>query len=145
MERPGRIHCALLGSIERFLSVYIEHTAGKFPVWCAPEQLRIIKVKDDPAVDSLCADIMKLAQTNGFRALLDDSNNSVGKKIRNAEVMKVPYSIVVGDKEAESGLLPLRIRADLAVNNDSDKSYEPEQLMRSIANEASARASKSSI
>ncbi len=145
VERPVMIHCALLGSIERFLSVYIEHTAGKFPVWCAPEQLRIIKVKDDPAVDSLCADIMKLAQTNGVRALLDDSNNSVGKKIRNAEVMKVPYSIVVGDKEAESGLLPLRIRADLAVNNDSDKSYEPEQLMRSIANEARARASKSSI
>lgn len=145
VERPVMIHCALLGSIERFLSVYIEHTAGKFPVWCAPEQLRIIKVKDDPAVDSLCADIMKLAQTNGVRALLDDSNNSVGKKIRNAEVMKVPYSIVVGDKEAESGLLPLRIRADLAVNNNSDKSYEPEQLMRSIANEARARASKSSI
>jgi threonyl-tRNA synthetase len=88
---------------------------------------------------------MKLAQTNGVRALLDDSNNSVGKKIRNAEVMKVPYSIVVGDKEAESGLLPLRIRADLAVNNNSDKSYEPEQLMRSIANEARARANKSSI
>ncbi len=143
--RPVMIHCALLGSIERFLSVYIEHTAGKFPVWCAPEQLRIIKVKDDPAVDALCADIMSLAQTNGIRALLDDSNNSVGKKIRNTEVMKVPYSVVVGDKEAESGLLPLRIRSDLAVENDSEKSYEPEQLMRSIANEARARASKSSI
>jgi threonyl-tRNA synthetase len=144
-ERPVMIHCALLGSIERFLSVYIEHTGGRFPVWCAPEQLRLIKVKDDDdAVNKLCDDVMKLAFEAGVRASVDDSKNSVGKKIRTAEVMKVPYSVVIGEKEAKSGQLPLRVRSDLMVVHPP-KTYAPEQLVRSIANEAKQRASKSSL
>ena len=145
IARPVMIHCALLGSIERFLSVYIEHTAGKFPIWCAPEQLRVIKVKDDAKVDELCAKIMNLAKEYGVRAELDDSNNSVGKKIRAAETWKVPYSVVVGEKEAASEKLPLRIRSDLITNESAEHIYAPEQLMKSIANETRSRVSKSSL
>jgi threonyl-tRNA synthetase len=144
-QRPAMIHKAILGSIERFLSVYIEHTAGKFPIWCAPEQLRIIKVKDDKIVDELVAKIMDLSREYGVRATLDDSNNSVSKKIRNSETWKVPYSIVVGEKEAASNVLPLRIRSDLASNESVEHTYTPEQLIRSITNETRSRVSKSSL
>lgn len=145
MSRPVMIHCALLGSIERFMSVFIEHTAGRFPVWCAPEQLRIIKVKDDPAVDKLASDLLGLAKQSGVRAIMDDSNNSVSKKIRRAETFKVPYSVVIGEKEAESGKLPLRIRSDIDSGGSADHIYESQQLVNSIANEAKTRASKSSL
>lgn len=145
MSRPVMIHCALLGSIERFMSVFIEHTAGRFPVWCAPEQLRIIKVKDDPAVDKLASDLLGLAKQSGVRAIMDDSNNSVSKKIRRAETLKVPYSVVIGEKEAESGKLPLRIRSDIDSGSSADHIYESQQLINSIANEAKTRASKSSL
>lgn len=145
-QRPAMIHCALLGSLERFISIYIEHTAGKFPVWCAPEQLRIIKVKDDNnEVNKLCDKITSLARENNVRVTIDDSNNSVSKKIRGAETSKVPYSIVVGEKEAESGMLPLRIRGDLNVNLDSEHIYTPEALIGSIADEMHSRVNKSSL
>ncbi|HMQ09205.1 MAG TPA: threonine--tRNA ligase [Candidatus Nanoperiomorbaceae bacterium] len=143
--RPVMVHCALLGSIERFLSVFIEHTAGRFPVWCAPEQLRIIKVKDDPTIDAFAEQVLDLAKEYGVRATLDDSNNSVGKKIRNAEVWKVPYSVVVGEKEATSGQLPLRVRSDIAVEGRSETEFAPEQLVKSIANESRSRVAKSSL
>jgi threonyl-tRNA synthetase len=144
-ERIVMLHCAVMGSHERFLSVFIEHTAGRFPVWCAPEQLRIIKVKDDPTIDAFAEQVLDLAKEYGVRATLDDSNNSVGKKIRNAEVWKVPYSVVVGEKEATSGQLPLRVRSDIAVEGRSETEFAPEQLVKSIANESRSRVAKSSL
>jgi threonyl-tRNA synthetase len=144
-KRPVMVHCALLGSIERFMSVFIEHTAGKFPIWCAPEQLRIIKVKDLPELDKFVKDIQVLAAECGVRAIVDDSNNSVGKKIRASEVLKVPYTIVVGEKEVESGKLPLRVRNDLAVESSTPGEYTPEQLIKSISNEAASKVSRSSL
>ncbi len=144
-QMPVMIHCALLGSIERFLSVFIEHTAGKFPIWCAPEQLRIILVNDDESLRKFAGDVMTAGRENGLRVTLDDSNNSVGKKIRNCETAKVPYSVVLGEREVESGKLPLRVRGDLAVDGRPANDFTPEQLMKSIANEARARVSKSSL
>jgi threonyl-tRNA synthetase len=76
---------------------------------------------------------------------LDDSNNSVGKKIRASEVLKIPYTVVVGEKEVETGKLPLRIRADLVVEEKNPREYVYEQLMKSIANEARGRVSRSSL
>ena len=144
VERPVMIHCALLGSIERFLSVYIEHTAGKFPVWCAPEQLRIIKVKDDnEKVNTLCDEISNLAKENKVRITIDDTNNSVGKKIRNAELAKVPYSVVVGEREAENGDLLVRIRKDLMNESSDSQNYSAENLINSIIKETKVRAKKS--
>jgi threonyl-tRNA synthetase len=145
IRRPVMIHCALLGSLERFLSVYIEHTDGKFPVWCAPEQLRVILVNDSEQVLELARKIRELAEENGVRITTDDSSNSVGKKIRNAETSKVPYSVVLGEKEVASGQLPLRIRTDLLVDETIEHIYAPEQLIKSIANEARGRVSKSSL
>lgn len=111
---PVMVHCALIGSIERFLAVYIEHTAGKFPVWFAPEQLRLILVKNDDAdLDNFAQDFSRQAKQAGIRLAVDDSNNSVGKKIRSAEIEKVPYVIVLGEKELESKVLSVRVRSDL--------------------------------
>lgn len=144
-ERPVVIHCALLGSIERFLSVYIEHTAGRFPVWLAPEQLRIIQVKDSDEVTGFVQELKALCAEHGIRAVVDDSNESVGKKIRAGELLKVPYSVVVGDKEVAERKLTPRLRRDLAVDGREEVALEAGQLIGSIAHEIKARASKSSL
>ncbi|HET9850254.1 MAG TPA: threonine--tRNA ligase [Candidatus Saccharimonadales bacterium] len=112
-SRPVMIHCALLGSIERFLAVYIEHTGGRFPLWLAPEQLRIATLNDDASVKRMADELLKTAGQKGIRATLDDTNESVSKKIRDAETAKVPYMVVIGPKEVESGRLNPRHRSDL--------------------------------
>jgi threonyl-tRNA synthetase len=113
-EKPVvMIHKALLGSFERFLSVYLEHTNGHFPLWLAPEQLRVAALNDEEPILKMAKDVVNKANEAGIRANLDDSNESVGKKIRDAEVMKVPYTVVIGGKEVESGHLSARHRNDL--------------------------------
>lgn len=145
-KRPVMIHCALLGSIERFLSVYIEHTAGKFPAWVAPEQLRIIKVKDDAVIDKLMSELEEEAKSHHIRYTVDDSNNSIGKKIRSAELYKVPYTIVVGDKEAESGQIGVRIRKDLVGDStDESKQFTVNELMTAIQAEHDQRTKLSTL
>ena len=144
-KQPIMIHCALLGSLERFLSVYIEHTAGKFPVWLAPEQLRVIQVKDSPELDAFVDEIAGVCRDQGVRLEVDRSNESVGKKIRNAELAKVPYAVVVGEKELETKELTPRVRTDLAVEGRDESSYEYESFIKSIAHEAKSRVQKSSL
>ena len=145
-KRPVMIHCALLGSLERFLSVYIEHTAGKFPVWVAPEQLRIVKVKDDEAIDQMMAKLEAEAKARHIRYTVDDSNNSIGKKIRAAELYKVPYTIVIGDKEAESDQVSVRIRKDLiGSETDTDRQFTPTGLMAAIQAEHDQRTKLSTL
>jgi threonyl-tRNA synthetase len=135
-QAPVMIHRAVFGSFERFMMLLIEHFAGKFPVWLSPEQLRVIKVKDDPKVDEFANDIVKKMKAAGVRVGLDDSNNSVGKKIRNAESIKVPYSIVLGEKELQSSKLPLRVRSDLG----EDLTLTVEELLRKIVDESQNRS-----
>ncbi len=144
-QQPVMIHCAILGSIERFLSVYIEHTAGRFPLWVAPEQLRIIQVKDTAEVVSFVQRLVEQAREKGLRVQVDDDNQSVGKKIRDAEVWKVPYTLVIGEKEVADERLKPRVRADMAVLGDVEREYEVDQFLTSLANEVKARASKSSL
>jgi threonyl-tRNA synthetase len=112
-KTPVMIHKALLGSVERFLSIYLEHTDGRFPVWLAPEQLRVTTLNDDEKVLKLAKSFVTQAREQGIRSELDDSNESVSKKVRDAEHMKVPYTIVVGGKEVESGQVSPRVRSDL--------------------------------
>ncbi len=113
-EKPVvMLHKALLGSFERFLSVYLEHTNGHFPLWLAPEQLRVATLNDEEPIVKLAKEIVDKARQQGLRAELDDSNESVAKKIRDAETMKIPYTIVIGSKELESGQLSPRHRSDL--------------------------------
>lgn len=144
-EQPVMIHCAILGSIERFLSVYIEHTAGRFPVWLAPEQVRIIQMNDSESVAAFVGRLKEQASEDGIRVTIDDSNETVGKKIRSSQTMKVPYTLVIGDKEVENGLLTPRIRQDLAVEGREDRSYNVDQFFESLANEIKARVSVSSL
>jgi threonyl-tRNA synthetase len=107
-ERIVMIHAAIMGSIERFLSNIIEHFGGAFPVWLAPEQVRIASVAEDYL--GFASELASQLRGAGIRVELDSSNESVGKKIRAAEVMKIPYTIVVGEKEASGGDLAVRIR-----------------------------------
>ena len=144
-QRPVMIHCAILGSIERFMSVYIEHTAGRFPLWVAPEQLRIIQVKDSDEVVNFVQQLVAASQEKGIRVHVDGDNQSVGKKIRDAEVWKVPYTLVIGEKEVQEQRLKPRVRSDLAVLGNVEREYEVDQFLGSLANEIKARASKSSL
>lgn len=143
-HRPVIIHCAILGSIERFLSVYIEHTAGKFPVWLAPEQLRIITVNQEGETVDYAESMLVKAKEQGIRAEIDSTNESVGKKIRNAEIMKVPYTVVIGEKEITSGEVVPRVRKDMEVQAPHDK-HKVEDFLKTITNEAKARVTKTSL
>lgn len=107
MERPVVIHRALLGSLERFIGVYIEHVAGAFPFWLAPEQAVIIPIKNELHLDAakkLCSDLKEA----GFRVRVDDRNESMGLKTRQAQTGKIPFMLVLGDKEIETNSVSVR-------------------------------------
>ena len=108
-HRPIMIHRALFGSVERFFGVLTEHYAGAFPLWLAPEQVRFVAVADRHVEH--CEELAAKAKDAGLRAFVDDSKESVGKKIRAAQLMKAPYTLVIGDQELESGLYTVRDRA----------------------------------
>ncbi len=116
-QRPVMIHCALLGSSERFLSVYIEHTAGWFPFWLAPEQVRILTINDTIGdyVDQIkevldSAVVMKPVKYNEVRYSVDDRNESLGRKIRDAAGMKIPVTLIVGPKDVEANEVSVRLQ-----------------------------------
>lgn len=117
-QTPVMIHCALLGSIERFLSVFIEHTGGWFPLWAAPEQVRILTINDTvldyvTEIEELLAEtvLMKPVKYNELRVSRDDRNESLGKKIREATKMKVPVQLIVGPKDKEQREVSVRTQA----------------------------------
>lgn len=143
-KSPVMIHCALLGSVERFLSVYIEHTAGRFPVWLAPEQIRLITVNQEPDTTFFADKVAEQAKELGLRLEVDNTNESVSKKIRRAEVEKVPYSIVIGEKELANNRVNPRIRSDLVVI-PSHPELEMTDFLKTVKNEAKSRVNKSSI
>jgi threonyl-tRNA synthetase len=141
-QTPVLIHRAILGSFERFIMLLIEHFAGKFPVWLAPEQVRLATVNDSSAIAGYAQKLRQQMREAGIRVELDDSNESVGKKIRAAELMKVPYTIVVGEKEVESGEVTPRVRKDLG---EEAKPLAVEAFIKAVAEEARDRSSKSSL
>ena len=115
---PVMIHCALLGSIERFLSVFIEHTGGWFPFWAAPEQVRILTI-NDTVLDYVAeittilsgVTLMKPIKYNDVRFTTDTRNESIGKKIREATVVKIPTQIIIGPKDKAARVVSIRTRA----------------------------------
>lgn len=143
-QHPVMIHCALLGSIERFLSVYIEHTAGRFPTWAAPEQVRVITVNQEDATVAFANKVVEQAKDLGLRISVDNDNESVGKKIRNAELWKIPYTLVIGEKEIETGEVTPRIRRDMVVNENT-QSRTLEEFLKTVAHEVKSRVSKTSL
>ena len=117
-QRPVMIHCALLGSIERFLSVFIEHTAGWFPLWAAPEQVRILTINDTvldyvEEIEAVLREtvLMKPVKYNELRFTRDDRNESLGKKIREATTWKIPVQLIVGAKDKEAREVSVRTQA----------------------------------
>ena len=116
-QRPVMVHCAILGSLERFLSIYIEHTAGWFPLWLAPEQIRILTINDTvldyvKEIEQILNSIflMEPIKYNEIRFSTDDRNESLGKKIREATAMKVPLQLIVGTKDKDAREVSIRTR-----------------------------------
>ena len=109
-HRPVMIHRVVLGSIERFIGVITEHYAGAFPTWLSPVQVKLLPITDRAAAyaDQVAAQLDEA----GYRVEVDHRNEKIGKKIREAQLEKVPYMLVIGDKEAESGTVSVRHRAD---------------------------------
>lgn len=131
-ERIVMIHAAIMGSIERFLSIAIEHYAGAFPLWLAPEQVRLLPVADRHLDFSRrLADELR---ASGIRVQLDASIESVGKKIRAAETAKIPVMIVMGDKEV--GGEPLSVRR---YGQADQRTLTREQLVAEILDEVRNR------
>ena len=117
-KRPVMIHCALIGSIERFMSVLLEHTAGWLPVWLAPEAVRVLTVKDSPAVQDYVKEIEQVLQgvtfaepipNNKLRYSVDTSAESLSKKIKRTINYRIPVVMVVGERDAEERKLSLRL------------------------------------
>jgi len=131
-HRPVMIHRAPFGSMERFVGVLIEHFAGAFPVWLAPEQARILPVSDKVA--EYAEEVLAALRAAGVRATMDRSQDKLGAKIRLAQVDKVPYMIVVGGKEAESRQVSVRSR------KEGDEGSKPiEDFVERIKQEISGR------
>ena len=107
-ERVVMIHAAIMGSIERYLAILIEHFAGAFPFWLAPTQILIATVND--SVASYAAEIKKRLEAACVRVELDSRNETIGKKIREAELQKIPYILVIGPREKDSGTIAVRER-----------------------------------
>jgi threonyl-tRNA synthetase len=107
---PVMLHRAILGSLERFLGVYIEHVAGGFPVWLAPEQVALVTVSEKQV--AYAEEVATFLRTKGLRVVTDLGADKLGAKIRNARLMRYPYIAVIGDKEAAARTLSIRSRQD---------------------------------
>jgi len=116
-KRPIMLHCAVLGSIERFFGVLIEHFSGKFPFWISPYPVRILTVADRHI--PFAQEVMKTMHKAGILCELDDTAESVGKKVRTAQLLKTNYMLTIGDKEVENKTIALRTR-DNVVHYDID-------------------------
>ncbi len=107
-ERIVMIHCAIMGSIERFMAVLIEHTAGALPLWLSPVQVAVLPISDKHT-DAAHALVPEL-QLAGIRVQMDDAKETIGKKIRASETMKIPYTLILGDKDIAAGVVSVRKR-----------------------------------
>ncbi|MFN7116915.1 MAG: threonine--tRNA ligase [Saprospiraceae bacterium] len=105
-HRPVMIHRAPFGSMERFISILIENTAGKFPLWLMPEQYALLPISDK-FIDQ-CKVIQKELAANDIVGIIDDRNETIGKKIRDTELKKIPFMLIIGEKEAESSTVSVR-------------------------------------
>jgi len=132
-HRPVMIHRAILGTLERFSAVLIEHYAGAFPLWLAPEQVRLAPVADRH-VDH-ARELAERLRAAGLRPHVDDAKETVGKKVREAQLMKVPYTLVIGDKEIESGALTVRDR-----DGNEARGVAFEEFVRVLSAEAESRS-----
>jgi len=130
-ERPYMLHRALLGSFERFIGLLIEHYAGAFPVWLSPVQVKILSVAKKHNI--YCQELAEKFQNNDIRTEIDESDETVGNKIRKAVNEKVPYMLVIGDKEMNSSQLNVRDRGQKETREISSEDFINE-VKQKIAN-----------
>jgi len=123
------LHVAILGSLERFMGILIEHYAGVFPLWLSPIQVKVIPISGDKHLD-YATEIFKTLKENDVRAELDESNESLSKKIRNAKVQKIPYLIIIGNKEKKSRKLTVEGR-----NNEKIEDITSEEFLAKLKKE----------
>ena len=107
-KRPVMLHRALFGSLERFIGILIEHYEGKFPTWLAPQQVAVLNITDKQS--AYCTQVEESLKNKGFRAISDLRNEKIGYKIRDLTLQKIPYLLIVGDKEVESRTVAVRAR-----------------------------------
>lgn len=105
-HRPVMIHRAPFGSMERFVAVLLEHTAGKLPIWLIPDQCVVLPISEK--FNDYATEVAKQLDKEGIRAIIDDRNEKIGKKIRDNELKKIPYLLIVGEKEAAEGAVAVR-------------------------------------
>jgi threonyl-tRNA synthetase len=109
-HRPVMIHRAPFGSMERFVAVLLEHCAGDFPLWLSTDQVAILPISEK--YNECSANVLELLNNSDIRGFVDDRNEKIGKKIREAEMKKIPFMLVVGEKEAENNELSVRQRSE---------------------------------
>jgi threonyl-tRNA synthetase len=114
-HRPVMLHRAILGSLERFIGVYIEHCAGHFPTWLAPLQVQILNVTERQT--AYCQELAALMKSQGIRVHFDARNEKLGFKIREAQLQKVPYMLIIGDSETQNRMVSVRLRNGQTENN----------------------------
>ena len=138
-EQPVMIHCALLGSIERFMSVYIEHKAGWFDFWAAPEQVRILTIND--TLNNYVEEVSKILSAtvldspvrfNEIRYSVDGRNESLGKKIREATAMKIPVQLIIGPKDKENSEVSVRFRKNSEFDEEKVALQDLAEFIRKI-------------
>src|SRR5258708_2840996 len=127
-KTPVVVHRVIYGSLERFIGILIEHFAVAFPFWLSPIQLKVIPISTDKHMD-YAVDVLKNLKDAGIRAELDETNESLGKKIRNAKIEKIPYLVIIGDKEKEAGTLTIEGRIEKLEN------LTPEVLIEKLKEE----------
>jgi threonyl-tRNA synthetase len=137
-HQPVMIHRALFGSVERFFAVLTEHYAGAFPLWLAPEQLLLLPVADRNV--EAARELAAQARAAGLRVAVDDSKQSVGKKIRAAQLLKAPYVVVLGDRDLEAGTFTVRNRKGEEITG-----LAFDAIVRALVEESEARALDQSL
>ncbi|RYZ63468.1 MAG: threonine--tRNA ligase, partial [Proteobacteria bacterium] len=132
-HRPVMLHRAILGSLERFIGIYIEHCAGHFPTWMAPRQVTILNVTDRQ--NDYCQEILGLLKAKGVRADWDNRSEKLGYKIREAQLQKLPYMLIIGDQEVEKRTVSVRLK-----NGTQLSGLAMEEFVNTLTKEISERS-----
>ena len=133
-ERPIMLHRAILGSFERFIGIITEHFAGAFPTWCTPVQVKVLPVNNEYHLE-YAKEIVNLFKEHNLRVELDDSQEKLGYRMRNAQMSKIPYTIVIGDKENENHSVTYR-----KYGNEKQITVPVEEFIALIAKEIKDKA-----
>jgi threonyl-tRNA synthetase len=117
LHRPVMIHRAPFGSMERFIAILLENTAGNFPLWLMPEQAIILSLSEK--YENYAKKVLQLLENHEIRATIDNRNETIGRKIREAEVQKLPFMLIVGEEEEKNGTISVRRHGDAGKSNQS--------------------------